>query len=149
MTVARLTRAPVVVAAMLAVASCVTQSPPAAQLLDTYWRVASVEGTAVTIRPGTREPHLVLRREGSRLAGFAGCNSLSGSFREDRDTLRIDDRLAMTRMACVGEGDALEAAFTKALVSTASYRISGNRLELLDTAGAIRITFENRGPLKR
>src|SRR4029079_5186659 len=95
-SVARRMRAPVVAAAMLAAASCATQSPPTAQLIHTYVLVASVEGTAVTIRPGTREPHLVLRREGSRLAGFAGCNSLSGSFREDPGTVHVDEALTLT-----------------------------------------------------
>ena len=137
------------VSLLAAIASgCATPSPsPAAVLLDTYWRAVQIDGQAVVHRAGTRELHIVLRREGSRISGFAGCNNLAGGFQQDGPSLRIGDKLAMTRMACVGdEGNALETAFTKALTSAASYRIAGDRLELRDAAGAVRMIFEARGP---
>jgi heat shock protein HslJ len=121
---------------------CATPSvAPPTELLDTYWRAAQIDGQAVVRRPGTRELHIVLRREGSRISGFAGCNNLAGGFRQDRDMLSFGN-LAMTRMACVGEGDALEAAFTKALGSTVSWRIAGNTLELRDAQGTTRMILE-------
>jgi heat shock protein HslJ len=127
----------------LIVAGCSTQpAAPASDLLDRYWRVAQIDGQAVTRRPGTREPHIVLRREGSRISGFAGCNSLGGTFQQDGAALRFGDKLAMTRMACVGEGDALEAAFTKALLSTSSYSVVADKLELRDAQGAARMILE-------
>jgi heat shock protein HslJ len=127
------------------VAGCATQPvAPASDLLDTYWRVVLIDGQAVARRPGTREPHIVLRREGSRVSGFGGCNSLAGTFQQDGGTLRFGDKLAMTRMACVGEGDALEAAFTKALLSTSSFRIAADQLELRDAQGAARMILETR-----
>lgn len=131
--------------AALVVAGCVTQpSAPASDLLETYWRVAAIEGQGVARRPGTRELYLVLKREGSRISGFAGCNNLAGTFDQEGGGLRFSDKLAMTRMACVGEGDALEAAFTKALLSTRSYRIAGDMLELRDAQGAARMILETR-----
>lgn len=131
--------------AALIVASCATQpSTPASDLLETYWRVVAIEGKGVARRPGTRELHIVLKREGSRVSGFAGCNSLAGTFQQDGGGLRFSDKLAMTRMACVGEGDALEAAFTKALLSTNSYRIATDMLELRDAQGAVRMILETR-----
>ena len=124
-------------------AACATQAAaPRAELLETYWRTVQIDGKAIARRPGTREPHIVLRREGSRVNGFAGCNSLAGGFRLDREMLGFGN-LAMTRMACVGEGDALEAAFTKALGSTVFWRITGNTLELRDAQGAPRMTLES------
>ena len=133
--------------AALIVAGCGTQPvAPASDLLDTYWRAVHVDGRAIARRPGTRELHIVLKREGSRMSGFAGCNSFAGSFRHEGGTLRFGDKLAMTRMACVGEGDKLEASFTKALTSTVSYRIAADRLELRDAQGAVRTIFEARGP---
>ena len=131
--------------AALVVAGCVTQpGAPANDLLETYWRVAAIEGQGVARRPGTRELHIVLKREGRRVIGFAGCNSLAGTFEQDGGGLRFSDKLAMTRMACVGEGDALEAAFTKALLSTNSYRIAADLLELRDAQGAARMILETR-----
>jgi heat shock protein HslJ len=131
--------------AALIVAGCVAQPvAPAADLLDTYWRAVLVEGQAIARQSGTREPHIVLKREGSRISGFAGCNNLAGTFQQDGGTLRFGDKLAMTRMACVGGGDAFEAAFTKALVSTTSWRIVGDQLELRDAQGVARMIFETR-----
>jgi heat shock protein HslJ len=131
--------------AALVVAGCVTQpGAPANDLLETYWRVVAIEGQGVARRPGTRELHIVLKREGSRVIGFAGCNSLAGTFEQDGGGLRFSDKLAMTRMACGGGGDALEAAFTKALLSTNSYRIAADMLELRDAQGAARMILETR-----
>ena len=129
--------------AVLIVAGCVTQpGAPTIDLLETYWRAVQVDGKAIARQPGTREPHIVLKREGSRISGFAGCNSLAGTFDRNGEALRFGDKLAMTRMACVGEGDALEAAFTKALLSTRSYRIAAGKLELRDAQGAVRMILE-------
>ena len=139
-------RAGAALAATLVLCACATQSSTGASLADTYWRLSGIDGKPVAIHPGAREPHIVLKREGSRISGFAGCNNLGGTFQHEGVALRFGDKLAMTRMACVGEGDALEGAFTKALVSTASYRISGEQLELRDTTGAVRMIFEARGP---
>ena len=140
-------RARWIVVAALITGGCAAQpGKPAVPLTQTYWRVAEIDGNPITIRPGTREPHIVLRREGNRISGFAGCNNLSGGFQQDGASLRVSDKLAMTRMACVGEGDALEAAFTRALASTAAYRITGDRLELRDATGAVRMIFTARGP---
>ena len=137
-------RAGPALAATLIICACATQSSTDASLVDTYWRLSAIDGQAVARRPGTREPHIVLKREGSRVIGFAGCNSLAGTFEQDGGGLRFSDKLAMTRMACVGEGDALEAAFTKALLSTNSYRIAADMLELRDAQGAARMILETR-----
>ena len=76
---------------------------------------AEIDGKPVTIRPGTRQPHVVLRREGSRISGFAGCNNLTGVFQLDGASLRIGDKLAMTRMACPPPQSELEALFVAAV----------------------------------
>ena len=135
------------IASAALVCGCAAQPPaPAAELFETYWRAVEIDGKPIVRRPGTREPHILLKREANRISGFAGCNSVAGTFRHEGVALRFGDKLAMTRMACAGEGDALEASFTKALTSTASYRIAGDRLELRDAQGAVRMIFEARGP---
>ncbi|HKA45546.1 MAG TPA: META domain-containing protein [Burkholderiales bacterium] len=140
--------APVLLAALLlAACSTATQSSapgPGAELLETYWRPVEIDGNGLTIHPGTREPYFILRREGGRVVGYSGCNTLAGSFQQSSGSLRFG-KLAMTRMACVGEtGSALEAAFTKALNDTESYRINGDVLELRNAAGAVRMKLEAR-----
>ena len=137
-------RAALLLPVALIAAACATHSlPPAVDLFDTYWRAVQIDGRALARRPGTREPHMVLRREGSRVTGFAGCNNLTGAYLQVRDLLSFGN-LAMTRMACGVEGDALEAAFTRALGSTSSYWIAGDRLELRDAQGVTRMILEAR-----
>ena len=133
------------IASAALVCGCAAQPPaPAAGLFETYWRVVEIDGKPLVRRPGTREPHILLKREGNRVSGFAGCNNLAGAFQQDGASLRLRDKLAMTRMACVGEGDAIETAFTQALLSTSSYTIAADKLELRDAQGAVRMTLEAR-----
>ena len=135
--------------AALLVAGCTTGTQSAApepgvELLDTYWRPVEIDGKPLIIHAGTREPHIMLKREGVRVTGFTGCNTIAGSFQQAGDVLRFG-KLITTRMACVGEaGNALEAEFTKALDVTASYRIAGDTLELRDAAGSVRMRFTAR-----
>ena len=114
--------------------------------METYWRLTELDGTAVATRVGTREPHLVFRREGARVSGFAGCNTISGTYQLDAGRLRFGP-LAMTRMACASaDANAREAAFTKALEETVSQRITGDRLELRDVSATVRARLEARPP---
>ena len=119
---------------------------PAAELMDTHWRVSAVDGKPVAAYRGTREPHIILRREGARVTGFAGCNTLAGSYQLSGDSLRMGP-LAVTRMACLSaEANAMEAGFLKGLEQTASYRITGTVLELRDAGGSPRIRLEAAAP---
>jgi heat shock protein HslJ len=110
--------------------------PLAVELVETYWRVTEVHGKPVPADRGSREPHLFLRREGARVTGFSGCNTLSGAYiRSSGDGLSFGP-LAMTRMACLSpEANAVEAGFVKGLDQVARYRIVGTTLELRDRAG--------------
>ena len=127
-------------------AATTEQAGPAVrlELQETYWRPVEIEGRPVVIHAGTREPHVILRREGARINGYTGCNTLAGGFKHDGTRLNFG-KLIMTRMACLPEaGHVLEAAFVKALHSTASYRIIGESLELRDAAGMTRMRLEAR-----
>jgi putative lipoprotein len=130
------------------VAGCAGTSPSQAasraELLETYWRPAEIDGNPVRLQPGAREPHLVLHKEGSRLRGYAGCNSMSGGYVLQGEALRFGP-MAMTRRACLGDGgNDLESAFVAALGATTSYRIIAESLELRDAAGKLRIKLEAR-----
>ena len=81
------------------------------------------------------------------MSGFAGCNALTGTFKQGAETMRFG-LLATTRMACMpADVTAMETAFTRALEDTASYRMAGESLDLRDEAGRVRIRFEAR-PLR-
>ena len=129
----------------LLISGCAATPPPTRPgLLDTYWRPVEIDGNPVLIHPGTREPHLVLSKEGSRTNGYAGCNAFSGPFVHAGDALRFGP-LAVTQRACIAdEGNTLEASFLRALGATASQRITGESLELRDAAGKTRMRLESR-----
>lgn len=131
-------------AAILLLAGC--QQAPTAQsratLANTYWQPVELEGRPVAIRPGTREPHLILDAHETRARGFSGCNTFSGAYELAGENLRFK-AVAATRMACLPDGD-LEQRFFAALNGAAGWRISGETLELRDGGGRVRARFESR-----
>lgn len=112
----------------------------AANLQDTYWKLTQLDGAPVTVGDRQREPHLVLHTEQRRLAGFGGCNRLAGGYQLDGTKLSFGD-IAATMMACPTGMDQ-EQKFTAALKRVTGWRISGQRLELLDSAGQPVAQFE-------
>lgn len=80
-------------------------------------------------------PHLRFDSAESRVAGFAGCNQLAGSFELGGRELTISN-LATTRKYC-RETMELERKFLEALKQTREARVTGDVLELLDEAGAV------------
>ena len=125
-------------------AGCAQTDAPKAQarLVETYWKALEVEGQAVEVRPGTREPHMVLRSDKSVVSGFSGCNNFRGSYEVSGDRLRFKG-VASTMMACISGGDT-ERNFLSAINATATQRISGEILELRDQEGKVRARFESR-----
>lgn len=128
-------------AAVVVLAGC-AQQPAAPPSLAGYWRTVEIEGMPYKAPAGAREVHLVFSDE--RVTGFTGCNSLTGGFERNGERLRFKP-LAMTRMACLPTGD-LETRFVSAVNATASARVSGSRLELLDGEGKVRMRLEARDP---
>jgi len=124
--------------------TCAPQAAGRAELLETYWRPVEIFGIPVVIHKGVRELHIVLTREQNRVRGYTGCNTMSGAFRHEGDSLRFE-KVAMTRRACIPpDANALESAFAKALDGAVSYRIVGESLELRDAAGATLMRLEAR-----
>jgi len=109
-------------------------------LLETYWKLTRLGGKPVTVAPNQREPHMVLRQDQSRVGGFAGCNSFTGTYKLDGNQLSFNG-VAATMMACL-QGMEQEAEFLKVLDGVRSYRITGEHLELLDANGAALAGFE-------
>jgi heat shock protein HslJ len=72
--------------------------------------------------------------------GSGGCNRLSGSYTLDGERLTFG-RAAGTMMAC-RDGMEQERAFLDALSAVTGWRVEGQRLLLLDGAGAPLLQFE-------
>lgn len=109
--------------------ACAIQSntQATASLTDTYWRVTQVGGQAIDHGDFTREPHLVLHSDQSRVSGTTGCNNLLGQF--DQQGPQLDfSKLGSTRMMCTQSVMKVESAMLQALGDTDNYDIQGNQL---------------------
>ncbi len=103
-----------------------------ASLTNTYWKLIELEGQAVKTAAGQREMKLTLR-EGSKITGFAGCNSFFGSYTFDESKITFG-QLAASRKFCAETMD-MENLFLKVLSEVAGYKIIGQTLQLLDDEG--------------
>lgn len=107
-------------------------SPP---LEGTEWVGVSVDGAPL---PEGVEATLHLAPEERRVSGSGGCNRFSGAYELAGGRLTFGT-LAATRRACPGPAMDAEAAFLAALGRAGSYRLEGDRLELLGEAGPVTV----------
>ena len=75
-------------------------------------------------------PPVYIQLDSGRLKGFAGCNSLFGSYLLSGDTLRFDP-VGSTKKFC-NAGMEIENALIMALHATNRYRFGNEQLELLN-----------------
>jgi putative lipoprotein len=113
-----------------------------ATLEDTYWKLIRVGTVKVTSPRGAHEIHFMLAPDEARASGFAGCNTFTGSYTLDGEHLLFGN-LASTMMACPNGMD-IEQALLQALGATATWRISGRTLELIDPSSTVVAAFEAR-----
>lgn len=110
-------------------------------LENTRWVLVRLGDETIEPVAGAREPYLALEPTGHRVSGHGGCNRLVGGYELDGSRLRFR-QLALTNMACVDMQH--ESAFSAALNATASWKISGNHLELFDASGTTLARLEAR-----
>ncbi|MES1925149.1 META domain-containing protein [Salinisphaera sp. T31B1] len=131
---------------MLLLGGC--QSAPAPDrpgdmpLVNTYWKLMSVNDQTVTVRDGQREPNIVLDAEGHRLRGHTGCNRMAGSYTSRGHSLTFGP-ITTTRMFCADSADT-EQDLLDALEHTARAHIQQDRLTLEDADGQPLARFEAR-----
>lgn len=120
---------------------CNSQRASAA-LEDTYWKLVRVDEAPVEAAAGERNPYVLLSSADKRIGGFSGCNQVTGGYQLDGKRLKLGP-LAGTMMACAG-GMRRERAFLDALGATASWRVVGGDLKLLDDGGRAVAQFQSR-----
>ena len=109
----------------------------AADLVNTYWRLESLMGAPLEVRPETREPFLVLRGgEDPSFNATIGCNMMRGSYAAEGETLSFGPA-ASTMMACPPPYDTAERNLAEMLSAAAGWRITGQSLEVRDAGGAV------------
>ena len=113
-----------------------------AELENTYWKLMTLYGKPSETPDGAREIHFVLHHAGLRLAGFSGCNSITGTYRLEGDKIKFQD-LAGTLMACPNILD-VEREIHEMFSNVTRFRISGETLQLSNGSGEPIATFESR-----
>lgn len=111
-----------------------------ATLAGPDWLLLDLGHEPIALAAEQRRPFVTLIEDGRRVAGFAGCNRLSGGVETEDAELRFGPT-AVTMMACPVGMD-LEAALLGALEATRRYRILGQQLDLFDANGAPLARFE-------
>ncbi|HEY7698207.1 MAG TPA: META domain-containing protein [Vicinamibacteria bacterium] len=111
-------------------------------LEKTRWKLTELNGTPLSSKDESREPHLLFQSEG-RLGGYDGCNRLFGSYTLDGESIHFG-RLGSTMIACAKE--VRDREFVEALGKAAKWRISGSRLELRGAKDEVLARFEATPP---
>lgn len=110
--------------------------PATPALLDIVWRAETLNGA-----PVIEFSELTLSIASDMRAGGKGsCNNYFAQARLEEESLRFS-AVAATRMACAEPVNAQEAAFFAALAATATWRIEGELLLLLDAQGTTLVSF--------
>ena len=114
-----------------------------AALVNTYWRIASMNGAAITAAPDRREPHLLFRQSGEdkAYAATVGCNQLTGSFEASGDEVSFGQS-ATTLKSCPSPLAGMERSLREVLENARHWQVRGGALELKDEAGRSIALFE-------
>jgi copper homeostasis protein (lipoprotein) len=112
------------------------------ELENTYWKLTRLGDEPVFLGEQKREPHLVLHSGEGRVAGFGGCNRLTGSYAVEGSTIAFSD-IATTMMTCA-DGAETERAFATALGNARTWRLIGEHLDLFNETGDLAARFEAR-----
>jgi heat shock protein HslJ len=127
--------------ALLVLALTACAGPPAVQtdpLAGSSWVLDQVLGEEAI--PGTQ---VTIQFNEGRVEGSAGCNSYGGGYSLGGDNSLTTGEIVRTLMACENPPGVMdqEDAYLQALQNAASYRIDGQRLEILDASGATVLWF--------
>lgn len=117
-----------------------TTAPITAALEGPIWQMVSYLDSAGQITPALADSEVTIQFLDGKLAGKDGCNQYTGTYKTAGSVLTI--RLgASTLMAC--EPKLMEQAkgYAAALSSSATYRITGDRLQITNGGGKVALTF--------
>lgn len=100
------------------------------QLFNYRWNLVEINGKAIDVNK--EAPAYLVFRSGntSTVTGFTGCNRLSGTAQFQPDGSISLSRIAVTKMACIGNNS--EQPFLDGLSKTIKYSIANNQLQLSD-----------------
>lgn len=93
--------------------------------LGGMWQLNYISGPRIAFNglyPG-KKPELLFNLQEKRVNGNSSCNSFSGKLIADDTSINFNEPMAVTKMACPGEG---ETIFFEMLKKVNKYSISGD-----------------------
>jgi putative lipoprotein len=112
---------------------------PDVSLTETYWKLTVIEGAPAELGVDGRELNLMLNTDGTRVNGYSGCNSFTGSYTTFNDSVEFFG-MASTMKACPA-GMEQETRFLQALKRTREFQVIGDQLQLKDDNGKTLLEF--------
>jgi heat shock protein HslJ len=110
------------------------------RLSKTSWKLSGLGNSPVSAPSPQKEAYFLLDPANHRVSGSGGCNRLAGSYELNGEQLKFGP-MAGTRMACP-EGMDTEQAFLQSLERVSKWKITGQSLELFDSAGKVLAQFK-------
>ncbi len=114
-----------------------TSAGPTTPVMKGNWNLVELNGKPVSATP---PPTMLFLDEGNRVAGFAGCNRYNSGFQQSGDSFRFQ-QAASTKMACAGDGMAIEDEFLKTFGTVSTVVSSPSLLEFRDSEGKVLLKF--------
>lgn len=129
----------IIMGTLLLLAGCQSESfeKPDSPLTNTYWKLNSLNGNAITTYEGNREMFLQFRGEGLR--GFGGCNKFNGGYSNTESTISFQP-IASTRMLCQNSSQQ-EALYLGLLMGSVNYEINGESMRFTTAKNKEIATF--------
>lgn len=131
-------------------ASCAQPNGSSAQstgesfsLDGTEWVLESLNG-----EPLLEDTNITLEFEDESLNGYSGCNWYGGPYKATAMTFSVVE-IVSTQQACTIPVGAMrqEGTLYEALGQAATYRVTGDRLEFVDSMGDVTLTFTQKPQL--
>ena len=120
--------------------------PAAPTLGDGTWQLAAYRaGDGMVEVTATPQPAR-LRFEAGRVTGTPGCNRIGGNYTQIEGRLTFKPTMQSTMMACPEPLMKQEQAVGLALTRVDSFRLDGDRLDLLDSAGTTQLRLLRHKP---
>ena len=127
---------------VLALSACAATTSTA-PLENTYWKLLRAGSVATVVQDGEREPHLVLHPARGALAGHTGCNRIAFGYMLSGTEIVFAWPLPLPAACKSAAATRQEALMLQALERTTRWRVAGERMDLLDSAGQVLASFES------
>jgi len=99
------------------------------ELVEKYWKLIELYGNPVIAGNNSKEPHIIIKMEGDRFNGNAGCNTITGSYQTKEPGGRITfSQTIATQMMCLNMDT--ETQFLEVLRIADSYIAKNDTLTL-------------------